>query len=282
MKKRVYVVLLTIFSLFLLTSCGSSNSIANIGSDTIESLGGTYKGADYSSTNITGDQADYSYSFSAKGDTNKSKEEMLADYERIQSLVDSLGGYISNVNNDYTYYDTDDDYYSDYQIRNKATGRIEFTAEVDNENIPEVVELLNTICNENHFTVTGYTQRITNYKAYTVTDETDDWNDTITEDELNKRLEYADISVSINYDIPRAIPMRIIMNIKNILDQLWDMIGAIITFFLALAFGLIILYIQMIFFYKFFKKMIYKYRKRYPEYYKNEQHVILHKEEDFD
>jgi len=280
------IIFTVLFTSLCLMSCRNKTSAIDSYSDsgsafTSNSVSGLYEpsfntGGDYSNTNISGDKTDYSYNFYAGGKTNKNKEEMLSDFERIRDFIEEKGGYISNVNNDYSYYDIENDGFYRNSIDYQATGSIYFNAEVNNEDIPDVINLLETICKENHFTVDNYKQQITNYEAYDISNENDDYSKVITEKELNKRLRFAELNVSISYKIPRTWIVKIYLTVKDIIVSFFNSFGDVIKAFLAIAVGLFILFLQFIFFYKKFKKMTYKFRLKHPEYYSEIKHVIVH------
>ncbi len=278
--RRTVPVILGILSLCL-TSCGNSADYRSTDGMVSNSFEGAYSpsfstGGDYANTDITGDKVDYSYTFTAGGKTFKTKEQMLSDYELIQDAINEKGGYIASVDNNYSSYDMDSDARYGNGMDYKAEGMIRFTAEVDNAYIPDIVSLLEQICVDNRFSVNTYRQQITNYRAYTVTDETEDWKETITEEELNRRLQYAELSVSISYRVPRAWPVRAFIGFRENIRDLCDSAGRIVIFFLAYTFGLVILFIQVAFFYKAFVKVRYQHRQKHPEYYEGIRHVMVH------
>ncbi len=289
MKKKLIIVLTVIASL-LLAGCGMSarrdepavkwsNSMAMD-----ESLGGYYAdnglyetGGDYSSTTISGDKVDYSYTFSAEGDTYKDKAAMLKDYEAIQNIVNEKDGYIESVYNSYDYYSDEDIEYNDVARKYIARGSLSFTVQIENQYVQDIVNYLETLCQNNQFTVTSYTQRIQNYKSWKVVDEYDEnqRGRVISDEDLKERLKYADISVNICYNIPRNKVVAALMGIKVAISDFFDGVRSIVTSFLALAVGLFILYIQAILFYKGFVKTIHKHKRNHPEYYPpKDVHVI--------
>lgn len=228
-----------------------------------------YTGGDYSSTYIDGDKADYSYTFTAGGETDKSKAEMLKDYELIQSLVQDKGGYIESVYNDYRYFEAEDLKYNDFARQYRAKGVLQFTIQIKNDHVPDITDKLEQLCQANRFTVIEYTQRIQNYRSIKVVDDYDlaDPNRTITKEDLDRRLEYADISVSMTYKIPRGWLVWKCNNISAAFSGFWDSVGDIIQVVLALAFALFILFGEAVIFYKLFVKMIYKHKQKHPNYY---------------
>ncbi len=275
--KKLTIISILLTSVFL-SGCGGS-SVGNYIEDSVGMSPVTNKnigyyessGTDYGNTTITGDRSDYSYIFSANGTTKKTKQDMLNDYENIQNIADSNGGHIENVYNSYEVFESKEkNYISNSEIKYKAHGCLQFTVEINNENVPTILEYLENICAENKFIVTNYTQEISNYKEYKVVNEYEDEyteENIITEEELDSRLKYADISVRLDYYIPRTGISKLGLRIKQTWKDFWDGIGEIIKVFLALAVGLMIPFIQSIFFYKTFKKIIYKYKLKHPEYY---------------
>ena len=103
-------------------------------------------GGDYSETIITGDFADYSYTFRANGETKKTKKEMLSYYEDVQKLVDENGGYIEDVDNRYNAYVVayDDKYISDTEKNYSASGSLSFTVQIPKDKISLITCLLYT------------------------------------------------------------------------------------------------------------------------------------------
>ena len=206
-RTRIIAAGLLLVTTLSLAGCGSSHS-AGITSKSLNSttneasymLADDYS-VDYGSTYIDSSYADYSYSLYANGESSKSKDEMLKDYEDIQTFVKDKDGYIENVNNSYNIYDKDDHrYYSsnDYKI----SGTLSFTIQIDKDYVDETIQKLDQICKDNNLIVTTYNQRITNYEGKKIVDEyDDDWYDydTISKEDLEKRLKYADISVQLNY-----------------------------------------------------------------------------------
>lgn len=281
MNKQYGKILFTTSLVLLLSGCGlftKDNSMISFGAApaATESVGGYYDdgfttGGDYGNASIDGDQIDYSYSFAAGGDTNKNKDAMLADYETVQEAVTENGGFIDSVYNDYTYYADDDLKYNESARKYMAHGHLSFTVEIDNDKVPEIINLLEQLCQNNRFTVTGYTQRIQNYQNWKQVDRYDDdqyrYGEVITKEELDKRLKYADISVQLTYQIPRSKIAYLGLNIAAGLSEFWRSVKEIVLLFLALAVGLFVLFAQAILFYKGFVKVIWKNKRRHPEYY---------------
>jgi len=275
MKSKIISALCITLAVFGLTACGSSSSgYSDMGINSMkssENYDGFYTGGDYSSTNINSSEADYSYDFAAGGESTKTKSEMLADYEYMQDFVMEKGGFIEDVYNDYTYYDTDQDTYYDNEIRYKSVGSLSYTIEIDNDNIQPVLDELEKICQDNKFTVTRFTQRIYNYQNYEVVDSYDDddyyYGDVITRDELDHRLEYADISVRFDYRSPRSGIARFGMSLKTNWHEFWESMDDVIKVILVIFIVIFALFGELIVCYKLFKKMQYKHRLKKPEYY---------------
>ena len=207
---------------------------------------------------------------------------MLSYFEDDQKFVDDNGGYISNVNNCYDAHTVmSDSYISDSTIKYEATGSLDFVVEIDNEKISLVTDKLEQFCKDNNFKVTSYYQRITNYKEYTVVEGYDDQyrDDVITQEELDKRLKYATLYVTVNYNIPRPAIMQFVYGFQKTWDEIVDGFGDVIKAFLFIALGLVILFAEAILFYKAWRKMLFKHRMKKPEYYPP-KHVIVDEKKD--
>lgn len=281
MKKRFLGIVL--LCTMCLTACGQSYSYSDNGGgfdiyndspmasmkSSVSESAVYVTGGDYSNTNINSDSADYSYNFQASGKTKKSKAEILADYEHIQEVVEEKGGFIENVYNNYQYYDKENQSYGtgvDYI----STGNLSFTIEVENEYVVDVLAELEKLCVENKFTVTNYTQSIQNYQNFKIVDsysEDDYYSDTITQEELDRRLMYADISVRLNYYNPRDGISKFGIKVSNAIEDIWDSFGEIIQVIFIIFIVLFALFGELILFYKMFVKMMYKHRHKYPKYY---------------
>ena len=279
MKKALCLFFTLAISASVLAGCGSTNPSpmnktvmpAAVAEETFNGyyMDDYYTGGDYSSTSINGDQADYSYSFSAEGDTDKDKSAMLQDYEAVQNLVNDKGGYIESVNNSYEYYTDDNLRYNEYARKYKANGYLSFTIQVDNSDVAEVIDYLEQLCKTNRFTVTSYTQRIQNYQSWKVVDDYDEnqRGRVISKEDLERRLQYADVAVTLSYNIPRNKLAYAGYSIKASFEELWDNIKGVVNVMLALAAGLCILFAEAILFYKGFVRMVWKHREKRPQYY---------------
>lgn len=279
--------------LLMITGCGGSgyssygggsyeNAMDSMGSYSYAQGVGVTNSAssmDYSNTNISGSFADYSYYFSANGEVKK-KEEVLDEYEKIQTYVNEHGGYIENVRNTYNGYDIDwaDSYFTDTEINYQALGGVNFTVEVDNDEVENVIQELVKFTDEKNLTVTRYDQYITNYEAYEIVDE-EDWEyyygNTITQEELEKRLKYASINVSLSYRIPRNGFMSFVLYIVSFAKQVRDVFLSLLATLLMLAvFAYIALYLIILPVYKLFKKSLFKFRVKHNEYYLPKEIII--------
>lgn len=231
-------------------------------------------GGDYSSANISGDYADYSYDFNAEGETQKSRQDMLDYYDSLQKIVDENEGYIENVNNNYNAYHVaaDATYITDAEKAYKATGYLQFTVQIPNDKVSLVTDSLEKFCQDNHFMVTTYNQRIYNYKNHKIVDEEDldddSWyGEEITQEELDRRLKYADINVMINYYIPRSGMASFGYGLRQIAMEFKDTVSSVIVVALCIALVLLIIYLEIMLFYKWFRRMMFKHKQKKPQYY---------------
>ena len=293
--KRVFVLMVAMcFVVMSLTSCGSSGYSGGYSSGSYmngmttdsyaEDVYYDGSGYNYGGTYISGDDVDYSYTFSAGGNTSKTRQDMLDYYEELQALVDKNDGYIQDVDNRYTSYTIDSGtYISNRVLHYKATGELRFTIQIDNEYVPLIFESLEKFCKDNKFEITAYNQRITNYINYNVVpDGTDiDWYDrghTITDSELARRLAYADFYVTISYAIPRGWFEVAGLSIREMASDIWDSFGSVVTGCIVMIFAFAILFVAGLEFYKAYKRAVYKYRTKHPEYYPPKE--VVYKEAD--
>ena len=278
--------------------CGSNRSSRGYDSEPLsESYGAVYENSasvsltkgggvqasesymDYSDTYISGTMTDYSYNFSANGEL-KNKTDALNEYEKIQQFVDEHDGYVENVRNNYNGYDIDwtKDYFSSNEMRYKATGNVNFTVQVDNSQIPEIVKELESYTDQDKLTVTRYDQYITNYEAYEIVDENDDryyGSQKITQQELDKRLKYASLNISIAYRIPRSGFTRFLLTLLNVVNEVKEAFLRVIAVILMLAVaGYIALFVAVLPMYKIIKKSLFKYRLKHREYYLPKEVVV--------
>lgn len=291
MKKRLLV--LSLLAVTLLAGCGKSDfyETPSMSSDSVSAPAGSSNGlyvvndtsvtgGNYSGTTISGDFADYSYSFAANGETQKTKQDMLDYYESLQKLVNQNDGHVDHVNNRYNGYviTPDDSYLSDAEVQYEAMGTLSFTIEIPNDKISLVTDSLESFCRENNFVVTTYNQNITNYQGYQIVSsyDQDKYSEgtVITESELKTKLKYASISVNINYRIRRPGFDRFVLGIRQKWSEFAEGMGAVLMAFLVVAFGVIIFFVEAVIFYKTWIKMVYKHKQKRPEYYPA-KHVVL-------
>jgi len=290
MREKTIILLTSVLAVAQLTACGhnNNNTYDSYGSTgglqaSIESTNSGVSGWSdsasayswdtdgYSSANIQSDYADYSYKFSTNGELNKNKtkEDIMNYYDELQTLVQNNGGYISNVYNSYSenVIDPEEEYYSDTEIAYKSYGTLSFTIQVDNEHIDEIVESLNTFSKEFGLQVTDYTQNITNYEIYSISDETKDYNEEITQEELDKRLKYADLKVNIRYYRSRSSISAFGLRMKYIAGIILRVLITVIC--IAVLIGIfatiIVLWLNALKVQQL--KDEYKRRVKHPEYY---------------
>ncbi len=268
----------------MVTGCGGSgfyaeNGVKEMATDSYEaSYAESYStGGDYSTTSIEGDLVGYSYYFSADGKTNKTREEMLSYYEEVQTLVNDNGGFIENVNNDYSAYviTPDETYISESEKRYKSSGYLSFTVQIPNDNIKLVTDYLEQFCQDNKFVVTRFDQSITNYKYVKVADGEDPNNyGAITSDELEKRIKYASLNVNISYYQPRSGFAVFKYAVREVVRDLASVFLHLIAVLIVLIIAISVLFLHLTFLYKSWKKMVYKHSRKKPEYY-GPKHIVI-------
>ena len=289
---------IAIISLILtigLTGCGMGNTSYDYDT-TADSMGfngsnravtnsilGIQKGAggNYSNTNINSSSADYSYDFSASGKTTKTKDEMLADYEEVQSKVKEFGGFIENVYNDWQNFDMEEVYSSSNGERFKSIGKLSFTIEVKNDKVEDVLSILDKMCTDNGLTVTHYSQQIHNYENYEIVDEYDDnyyYDEVITQDELDKRLEYADIAVDLIYQNPRSLVAVMYLKTRNWFRNIISGFDDILNIIVVITILMIVVFFEVLIFYRAFKKKLINHRKKHPELYLPKEIIVKHED----
>lgn len=284
MKTKTIVLLASVLAVAQLTACGqSSSSRTSTGEGaammTNSEVAGwsdaasaySWDGDGYSSANIQSDYADYSYRFYTNGELNKNKtkEDIMNYYDELQTLVQNNGGYISNVNNSYSenVIDPKENNYSDAEIAYKSYGTLSFTIQIDNEYIDEIVESLDNFSKEFGLQVTDFTQTITNYEVYSISDETKDYYEEITQEELDKRLKYADLKVNIGYYRARSSISAFGLRTKYIVDIVLRIFMTIVS--IAILIGIFATILS--FWFNALKaqqlKEEYNRRVKHPEYY---------------
>lgn len=284
MKKKLAIGLLCMSIIAGLTGCGSSESLSGYkGYDSVSQSysndAGFYTDSegyssnmDYTGTNISGDLVDYSYTLGSRGYV-KEKETALNFYEDVQSFVDDNGGYIDNVNNTFRTNDLDEDYfyYSGDFIKNSAEGCVSFNVQIEEQYVEDVIDMFDDFCKENDFSVTQFNQYATNYKSYDVVDEYDDdgWyhGDKITQEDLDKQLAYTTIDISMNYSIKRSAGETFRLKVGSLwhgfLDECGDFVGMLIW---MIVFAFVIMFVIILPAVKIFKKSMFKFNKKHPEY----------------
>lgn len=234
--------------------------------------GDGYSGyVDYSNTTINGTKVDYSYDLSARGIVD-SKSEAIDFYKSLNDFVYDNDGYIENVDNTFHVNDMDDSYYySDSDVKYQAGGYIKFTVQIPEEHSEEIITIFDDFCKNADFIVTQNNQYIRNYeKLKTVDDDyydPDDYRYHPTKSELDEMLQYTDIDVSITYNIERNSVEAFGLGVRRFFRNLWDDIGDVVgTFFNIALFVFAFLFIIVIPVIKIFKKSMFKYNKKHPEY----------------
>lgn len=269
----------------MLAGCGSRDGVYNgygvkeMATDSYEaSYAESYStGGDYSTTSIEGDLVGYSYNFSANGKTNKTREEMLSYYEEVQGLVTENNGYIENVNNDYSSYmiTPDQSWISDNEKYYKASGMLSFTVEIPNDSIKLVTDSLENFCKDNKFTVTRFNQSITNYKSVRVTEGGEDYSyNSITREELEKRVKYASLYVNISYYQPRGALAVFGYTLRQVVREISEVLLSLIMVLIVLLIAISVIFVYAKFLYKSWKKMVFKHKIKKPEYY-GPKHIVI-------
>lgn len=284
MKKKLTIGLLCMSIIAGLTGCGSSESFSGYkGYDSVSQSysndAGFYTDSegysdniDYTGTNISGDLVDYSYTLGSRGYV-KEKETALNFYEDVQAFVDDNGGYIDNVNNTFRTNDFDEDYfyYSGDFIKNSAEGCVGFNVQIEEQYVEDVINMFDEFCKENDFSVTQFNQYADNYKSYDVIDkyDDDDWyhGDKITQADLDKQLAYTSIDISMNYSIKRSAGETFKLKVESLwhdfLDECGDFVGMLIW---MIVFAFVIMFVIILPSVKIFKKSMFKFNKKHPEY----------------
>lgn len=279
---------LALSGLLCMTLAGCSSSGSMLGSsyrdDTDKILSGSFSDngsfSDWSSgASSNSVKADYNYYLSASGNTDKGHDDMIADFEKIEDFVESNGGFISDVYNNYT--GNGDDYYYSYYDDNDYTevGHLQFTIQIDESKIDTIHEYMQGIVKENGFTVDSYRQDIQNYEDYEVVDKYDDdhvfgYDNVITQEDLDKALKYSEYTVNLEYLHERSFIGKIGIRIARGFEAFWSGLDSwIITCMALLTLNLVIFW-EVKLFYKSFKKMQNKHRMKYPELYPA-KHIVV-------
>lgn len=241
-KKFVTLFAVGISALMLCSGCGdlggAKSSYNSNGSDgaSVAGYDGGYFGGDFSSSGRTYDggyyasfesndpKMDYSYSFTADGNTKMSRRTAVDFLEEMETFALDNEGYITDVKNTWTSYDAikkdlSDDYYGS-EKRYHSFGTLSFTLYIPNENLEQVNEKLQTFCDANGLIVTGYTQTATSYQPFKVSEDADSYiydDNLITQEDLDNRLATTAYSVTLNYHRDRNGFERAGMTVHNIL-----------------------------------------------------------------
>lgn len=264
----------------MLTGCGSTNRTADLATANYITASDSKEAAfvstdtymDYGNISISGDLADYSYQFNAKGKV-KDKDTVLTAYNRVQAFVNEKEGYISDFNNNYTGYPIEKgaSYFSDTELYNKASGTLSFSVEVKNEYAKEVIQILDDFVNENQLCVTRYVESATNYKDYKIVDSYDDpyYNyEEITQEELERRLAYSTITVRLSYYIPRSSAQTFGLKVRSVFGSIKEIILSVALVLLIVVVSIwVIAILGIVPIYKCIRKSVMKHRKKRPELY---------------
>lgn len=237
------------------------------------STGGNY--ASYSSEDV---YADYSYEFGASGKGVK-KETVLGELEVLRSYAYDAGGYVGDVHNTYSNY-TDmganvHNYYSDTERKYKSYGKVDFYIYVEEDAITGAIDNLEEFCKTNHLTVSTFNQTVTNYRALKVVDEYSDdyWEreGTITEEDLQKELEYSTLHVTLSYYEPRGGFSKFGMGLKNTTSDFIEAIGTTLLTLLIYSLFLLVTCFAILFAVNTMTggglKAKYRIYKKHPEYF---------------
>ena len=229
----------------------------------------TGKSADYSNTYITGDMADYSYDFKANGNIDK-KETVLAIYEKINAFAKEKGGYTDSLYNNYYGYALDEEgyKYSDREIKYSAAGTVSFDVEIPKEEAEAVIDMLDHFIREKGWTVTQYRQTIQNYEGVEVVDKDDDTYWKYTQEEIDRMLKYATVSVSLDYKILRNKVETFGAKSHNFWLSTKDVVGTIFGVVIIVAACIYAaIYLIILPGWKIVIKSTHKYRKKHDEFF---------------
>lgn len=237
------------------------------------STGGNY--TSYSSDDV---YADYSYEFGASGKGVK-KETVLGEMEVLRSYAYDAGGYVGDVKNTYANYEdmgaNTYSYYSEKVRTYKSYGTVDFYIYVAEDAIAGAIDNLEEFCKTNHLTVSTFNQTVTNYRALKVVDEYSDdyWEreGTITEEDLQKALEYSTLHVTLSYYEPRGGFSKFGMGLKNLASDFTDAVGATLLMLLIYSLFLLVTCFAILFAVNTMTggglKAKYKVYKKHPEYF---------------
>ncbi len=235
-------------------------------------------GGDYTSYSSDDVYADYSYEFGASGKGVK-KETVLGELEVLRSYAYDAGGYVGNVNNTYANYEdmgaNVHSYYSGTERSYKSYGKADFYIYVKEDAIAGAIENLEEFCKTNHLTVNTFNQTVTNYRALKVVDEYSDdyWEreGTITEEDLQKELEYSTLHVTLSYYEPRGGFSKFGMGLKNTASDFTEAIGDTLLMLLIYSLFLLVTCFAILFAVNAMTggglKAKYRVYKKHPEYF---------------
>lgn len=295
MKKRFIYTLGVLCTCLCLTACGSGGdsyqSSSNGNGININTSDAYYDtGGSYGSYNSNDSYADYNYSFGASGKCD-GRETFPEFLQTVEDYVTEKGGYLDSVHNDYyNYTNLQKKYYSDSEKRYKYEGYISFQANLANEDVAEFIQMLEDFCKTNKLTVSNYTQSVTTFRQWTVVDEyPEDYDDNpweyknaniITESDLEARLKYSTVSVSLSYYQPRAKIAGAFMGLREALDVLWNDFGYTFEVVCRIAIiGFTIMFVISLGFRMFIRiryGLTYHIKKIHPEYFENKKIEIVH------
>ena len=162
-------------------------------------------------------------------------------------------------------------YYSGDFIKNSAEGCVSFNVQIEEQYVEDVINMFDDFCKENDFSVTQFNQYATNYKSYDVVDEYDDdgWYhvDKITQEDLDKQLAYTTIDISMRYSIKRSAGEAFGLRVRSLFHEFMDKCGDIIGILIwIIVFVFALMFVAILPAVKIFKKSMFKFNKKHPEY----------------
>jgi len=280
MKKRILAFAIAALSaVMLLSGCGGASYKSEEGTSYIDS---TYYGGEVESVladqflSIEGNLVDYSYDIVAYGNI-KDKKIATGILDVVKDFVAENDGYIENLSDTYNKYDNiyNSRYSTSYDY--KAYGTISFTVQVLNEDAADLVALLENYCDSNGLNITRFNQYALNYEGYEIVSEYSDeyyYNNEITIKDLEKRLSYTDIDVTVNYGTKRSFIAKMWFNISSAVSGFFEEFDGVIYAILAiLVIGFTSIFV-IICGHGMIKKSIYKKKKKHPEWYEAKHLVI--------